>query len=90
VLSWFDTESGRYFTQASRGRDGRDWITIAPADAATRGSNRPRSRPAPTATPATSAKIGLRLLRTCRTGDREPSRFVGGASYAEQESDPGE
>ncbi|OLT48380.1 hypothetical protein BJF85_12700 [Saccharomonospora sp. CUA-673] len=35
VLSWFDTESGRYFTQASRGRDGRDWITIAPADAPT-------------------------------------------------------
>ncbi|WP_410666579.1 ESX secretion-associated protein EspG [Amycolatopsis sp. cmx-4-68] len=35
VLSWFDTESGRYLTQASRGRDGRDWITIAPADAAT-------------------------------------------------------
>jgi hypothetical protein len=35
VLSWFDTESGRYFTQASSGRDGRDWITIAPADAAT-------------------------------------------------------
>jgi hypothetical protein len=35
VLSWFDTESGRYFTQATRGRDGRDWITIAPADAAT-------------------------------------------------------
>lgn len=35
VLSWFDTETGRYFTQASRGRDGSDWITIAPADAAT-------------------------------------------------------
>ncbi|MFD9957969.1 ESX secretion-associated protein EspG [Amycolatopsis sp. NPDC058986] len=35
VLSWFDTETGRYFTQASRGRDGRDWITIAPADPAT-------------------------------------------------------
>ncbi|MEC3981447.1 ESX secretion-associated protein EspG [Amycolatopsis sp. H20-H5] len=35
VLSWFDTETGRYFTQASRGRDGRDWITIAPADAPT-------------------------------------------------------
>ncbi|WP_328604937.1 ESX secretion-associated protein EspG [Amycolatopsis sp. NBC_00345] len=35
VLSWFDTESGRYFTQATSGRDGRDWITIAPADAAT-------------------------------------------------------
>ncbi|GAA3556773.1 ESX secretion-associated protein EspG [Amycolatopsis ultiminotia] len=35
VLSWFDTETGRYFTQATSGRDGRDWITIAPADAAT-------------------------------------------------------
>jgi hypothetical protein len=35
VLSWFDTETGRYFTQASRGHDGRDWITIAPADPAT-------------------------------------------------------
>jgi hypothetical protein len=35
VLSWFDTDDGRYFTQASRGHDGRDWITIAPADAAT-------------------------------------------------------
>lgn len=35
VLSWFDTETGRYFTQATTGRDGRDWITIAPADAAT-------------------------------------------------------
>jgi hypothetical protein len=34
VLSWFDTDSGRYFTQATRGHDGRDWITIAPADAA--------------------------------------------------------
>ncbi|WP_406639321.1 ESX secretion-associated protein EspG [Amycolatopsis sp. WGS_07] len=35
VLSWFDTETGRYFTQASQGHDGRDWITIAPADPAT-------------------------------------------------------
>lgn len=35
VLSWFDTETGRYLTQASRGQDGRDWIIIAPADAAT-------------------------------------------------------
>ena len=35
VLAWFDTETGRYFTQATRGRDGREWITIAPADAAT-------------------------------------------------------
>jgi hypothetical protein len=35
VLSWFDTESGRYLTQATRGHDGREWITVAPADAAT-------------------------------------------------------
>ncbi|ASR38369.1 hypothetical protein BAY61_28960 [Prauserella marina] len=35
VLSWFDTETGRYFTQATQCRDGRDWITIAPADTAT-------------------------------------------------------
>jgi hypothetical protein len=35
VLSWFDTQSGRYFTQATRGSDGRDWITVAPADPAT-------------------------------------------------------
>ncbi|HKS48455.1 MAG TPA: ESX secretion-associated protein EspG [Amycolatopsis sp.] len=35
VLSWFDTETGRYITQASRGHDGRDWVTVAPADAAT-------------------------------------------------------
>lgn len=35
VLSWFDTETGRYLTQASRGTDGRDWIIIAPADAPT-------------------------------------------------------
>jgi len=35
VLSWFDTETGRYFTQATSGHDGRDWITIAPADPAT-------------------------------------------------------
>jgi hypothetical protein len=35
VLSWFDTESGRYLTYNNRGRDGTDWITIAPADAPT-------------------------------------------------------
>ncbi|WP_007025425.1 ESX secretion-associated protein EspG [Saccharomonospora iraqiensis] len=35
VLSWFDTETGRYLTQASTGPDGRDWIIIAPADAPT-------------------------------------------------------
>lgn len=35
VLSWFDTESGRYLTYANRGADGREWVTIAPADAPT-------------------------------------------------------
>lgn len=35
VLSWFDTESGRYLTRASIGADGREWITIAPVDEAT-------------------------------------------------------
>jgi hypothetical protein len=30
VLSWFDNESGRYLTQSKN-----DWVTIAPADAAT-------------------------------------------------------
>lgn len=35
VVSWFDTETGRYLTCASRGGDGREWITIAPADPAT-------------------------------------------------------
>jgi hypothetical protein len=29
VLSWFDNETGRYLTQSAR-----DWVTIAPADAA--------------------------------------------------------
>jgi hypothetical protein len=35
VLSWFDTETGRYLTYAKPGADGREWITIAPADAPT-------------------------------------------------------
>jgi hypothetical protein len=35
VLSWFDTETGRYLTYAKRGSDDREWITIAPADAPT-------------------------------------------------------
>ena len=35
VLSWFDTSEGRYLTYSSTGRDGTDWVTIAPADAAT-------------------------------------------------------
>lgn len=32
VLSWFDTDTGRYLTYARAGRDGHEWITIAPAD----------------------------------------------------------
>jgi hypothetical protein len=32
VLSWFDTDTGRYLTYAKRGADGHEWITIAPAD----------------------------------------------------------
>lgn len=32
VLSWFDKPDGRYLASASRGRDGRDWVTVAPAD----------------------------------------------------------
>lgn len=35
VLSWFDTESGRYLTYTKKGQDGTDWVTIAPADAPT-------------------------------------------------------
>jgi hypothetical protein len=35
VLSWFDTESGRYMTRATAGADGTQWVTVAPADAAT-------------------------------------------------------
>ncbi len=35
VVSWFDTPSGRYLTYTKKGRDGTDWVTIAPADPAT-------------------------------------------------------
>jgi len=35
VLSWFDNESGRYLCQRSGSADGTDWVTVAPADAAT-------------------------------------------------------
>ncbi|MFC7612548.1 ESX secretion-associated protein EspG [Actinokineospora soli] len=35
VLSWFDKPEGRYLASASRGRDGREWITVAPADVQT-------------------------------------------------------
>jgi hypothetical protein len=35
VLSWFDTADGRYLTYSKKSRDGVEWVTIAPADAAT-------------------------------------------------------
>ncbi|RZS41221.1 ESAT-6 protein secretion system EspG family protein [Herbihabitans rhizosphaerae] len=35
VLAWFDNDTGRYLSQARSGADGRDWVTVAPADAAT-------------------------------------------------------
>jgi hypothetical protein len=35
VLSWFDTDTGRYLTYARRSPDGCEWITIAPAEART-------------------------------------------------------
>jgi hypothetical protein len=35
VLAWFDNESGRYLSQARVASDGREWVTVAPADAAT-------------------------------------------------------
>ncbi|GAA5164779.1 ESX secretion-associated protein EspG [Amycolatopsis dongchuanensis] len=35
VLAWFDTASGRYLSLSRPGGDGREWITVAPADAKT-------------------------------------------------------
>jgi ESX secretion-associated protein EspG len=35
VLTWFDNESGRYLCQRTGSADGTDWVTVAPADAAT-------------------------------------------------------
>jgi hypothetical protein len=35
VLAWFDTASGRYLSLSRAGTDGREWVTVAPADAAT-------------------------------------------------------
>lgn len=35
VLSWFDSGGGRYFAQERGARDGRRWVTIAPADSPT-------------------------------------------------------
>ncbi|MFC4003961.1 ESX secretion-associated protein EspG [Prauserella oleivorans] len=35
VLAWFDTASGRYLSTSRAGTDGREWVTVAPADAKT-------------------------------------------------------
>ncbi|WP_197322237.1 ESX secretion-associated protein EspG [Saccharomonospora sp. NB11] len=35
VLAWFDTASGRYLSLSRTGPDGREWVTVAPADAKT-------------------------------------------------------
>lgn len=35
VLAWFDTVTGRYLNLARPGSDGREWITVAPADTKT-------------------------------------------------------
>ncbi|NKQ58345.1 ESX secretion-associated protein EspG [Amycolatopsis sp. K13G38] len=35
VLAWFDTASGRYLSLSRAGTDGREWVTVSPADAKT-------------------------------------------------------
>ncbi|MYW94963.1 ESX secretion-associated protein EspG [Amycolatopsis rubida] len=35
VLGWFDTATGRYLSLSRAGSDGREWVTVAPADPAT-------------------------------------------------------
>ncbi|QRP46592.1 ESX secretion-associated protein EspG [Amycolatopsis sp. FDAARGOS 1241] len=35
VLGWFDTATGRYLSLSRPGSDGREWVTVAPADPAT-------------------------------------------------------
>ncbi|MTD57903.1 ESX secretion-associated protein EspG [Amycolatopsis pithecellobii] len=35
VLAWFDTATGRYLSLSRPGTDGREWVTVAPADAKT-------------------------------------------------------
>jgi EspG family len=35
VLAWFDTASGRYLSLSRAGTDGREWVTISPADSKT-------------------------------------------------------
>ncbi|MFF5990886.1 ESX secretion-associated protein EspG [Prauserella flavalba] len=35
VLAWFDTGTGRYLSLSRAGTDGREWVTVSPADAKT-------------------------------------------------------
>ncbi|MEU6643268.1 ESX secretion-associated protein EspG [Saccharomonospora sp. NPDC046836] len=35
VLAWFDTATGRYLSLSRSGPDGREWVTVSPADAKT-------------------------------------------------------
>ncbi|RZQ61863.1 ESX secretion-associated protein EspG [Amycolatopsis suaedae] len=35
VLAWFDTATGRYLSLSRPGRDGSEWVTVAPADTKT-------------------------------------------------------
>ncbi|WP_235022409.1 ESX secretion-associated protein EspG [Amycolatopsis alkalitolerans] len=35
VLAWFDTSTGRYLSLSRAGGDGREWMTVAPADSKT-------------------------------------------------------
>lgn len=35
VLAWFDTATGRYLSLSRAGTDGREWVTVAPADTKT-------------------------------------------------------
>jgi hypothetical protein len=35
VLGWFDTATGRYLSLSRAGTDGREWVTVSPADAKT-------------------------------------------------------
>ncbi|MGW4060271.1 ESX secretion-associated protein EspG [Amycolatopsis sp. NPDC004747] len=35
VLAWFDTATGRYLSLSRAGTDGREWVTVAPADSKT-------------------------------------------------------
>lgn len=35
ALAWFDTATGRYMSLSAVGSDGREWVTVSPADAKT-------------------------------------------------------